>query len=314
MESENIMEKKVEEVKIENGCIYFFGQAYEKDILYVLCPYGIGDTLYMAALMKSYKECTGEKRKICFIVKDNHHEIPTWFREIDQVLADTNLVNQLNQWVIFNQLWELDNFIYGHFKKSREGALDTVSFASVEKKNMIERYRSLVLKGLIPENPILGEMHIDYSARESLLKKYAIDRKTIILMPYAVSCQRWMTASFWITLADLLSRAGFRLYTNVKDETEVPIPGTIPLVGSLNDVAVLSGECLAVIALRSGICDVLAFVQTLLFIINTSRYHYNEWNVEYAVDREGIMNILCEQEEDEEAVLKELCYIFEIDR
>ena len=56
------MRRIAEEVWIQDGYLNLKNCSLEKDVLYVLCPYGIGDTLYAASLVKSYKEIMGYKK------------------------------------------------------------------------------------------------------------------------------------------------------------------------------------------------------------------------------------------------------------
>lgn len=91
-----------------------------------------------------------------------------------------------------------------------------------------------------------------------------------------------------------------------------PVPYTEALSGDLNTVSRLCESSLAVISLRSGICDVLAFTEIMLFIVNTSEYYYQMWNVAHIVSREGIMNFLYRGISDIERIVKNILYIFDI--
>lgn len=90
----------------------------------------------------------------------------------------------------------------------------------------------------------------------------------VILMPYAASVTQ-IPDMFWEILAEFLKDKAYRLYTNIKDSTEKPVKGTAVLTGDLNTLVGLCERSYAVICLRSGICDVLAFTSTQLFVIDT---------------------------------------------
>ena len=273
-------------IGINNGNLFIDSVLLDDNTLYVCCPYGIGDTLYVAALIDSYKSYYSINKDICLIVKDKHSFIPNYFDSIDKVIASDNLVNLLNHFSITTQTWRLENYLYGHFKKSEYRVLYS-EYYTTPNKCMIQRYKQLVFG--IPLNSTLCKP----SFKELILpESYSLDKNTIILMPYAMSTPL-LPSFFWDLLAQILNRLGYHLYTNVKDETEAPINGTFPLSCSLEEIITISEPCFAVISLRSGICDLLAYTNTHLIIINTDVQLHTEWDLTTIHDREGIANLLC---------------------
>lgn len=293
MPAMNIYELKIDgktfHLGDDNGFLVYEGIQLKHDTFYIVCPYGIGDTLYVASLIQSFKRFRS-LTSICFIVKKSHSQIPDWFDFIDEKIVSDEMVNTLNLFSIFLGKWELKNYLYGHFRKDTNGAI-LPEYGNCEVKNMIYRYKKLVFH--LPAESILEEPKIipDEILFQKLMTQYNFDNRSIILMPYANSAAL-LPEHFWEILAQFLIDLGFTVYTNVKDSKELPIPRTAGLCADLATMAAICEFCRLVISFRSGICDVLAFTETNLIVINSSEYHLNEWNLKYATNRDNIHSFL----------------------
>ena len=283
------IEGNTSQLGVDNGFLVYEGIRLEHDTLYIVCPYGIGDTLYVAALAESLKK-TRFINKICLIVKKNHSQIPDWFDAIDDKIVSDEIVNALNVFSVYLGIWELKNYLYGHFRKNTDGSISP-EYRSCEVKNMIYRYKKLVLH--LPAECLLEEPKIvpDEMLFEKLMTEHKIGRQSIILMPYANSTPL-IADFFWETLTSLLKDLGYTVFTNIKDSVELPVQGTIGLCADLATMAAICENCRLVISLRSGICDVLAFTETNLFIINSKKEHLNEWNLTTITGKKNIHNCL----------------------
>ncbi len=306
---ENYMDLVKNEVEVSDGYLSLKCIRLEKDVLFVLCPYGIGDTLYVAALIKSYKEYHKDNRRVCLIVKENHSVIAEWFTGIDEKIVSNELVELLNAYAVSTQTWQLKNFLYGHFKKDKDVWRLFPEYHEIAEKNMVSRYKQLVFQ--LPEEAMLEKISIQTDV-DKFTEEYKIDKKTVILMPAVVSAPP-MPEVFWTTLAQILQKFGYHVLTNVKDEKEWVIPGTEPISESLDVISRLGEEALLVVSVRSGICDVLALTNTLLVVINTRKDQQEEWNLSYATDREGIVSLLCEKPSEMMSVMKGILGILGID-
>lgn len=289
------IEGKIYRLGEDDGFIVYEGIVLERDVFYIVCPYGIGDTLYVASLAESLKKFRSIN-KICLIVKKAHSQIPDWFDAVDEKIVSDEIVNILNVFSIYSGIWEYKNYLYGHFHKNRDCTI-LPEYDLCEIKNMIYRYKTLVFQ-LPPECPLEEPKIVpDEMLLEKLMTEYDIGEHSIILMPYANSAKTALKGDhFWKVLASFLTGLGFTVFTNVKDAEELPIQGTIGLCADIATTAALCENCRLVISLRSGICDVLAFTETNLVVLNLSEYHLNEWNLKAAVDRENIHSYIINEE------------------
>ena len=276
------------------GFLTYEGAALRRETCYIACPYGIGDTLYAAAFVSSLKKYRINGRKVCLIVKKHHSQIPDWFKAVDEKIVSDEMVRDLHMYSVAAGIWELKNYLYGHFRKNTDLSLFP-EYEDCEVKNMIYRYKKLVFH--LPPEAALEEPRIvpRESFVEEAVREYGIGEKTIILMPYAQSAGM-MAEVFWELAAELLMKMGYQVITNVNGEGELPVKGTRAISADLASMAALCEMSRLVISLRSGLCDVLAFTNTNLAVLNTSAYHMKEWNLKEASDRENLWNFQVEKD------------------
>lgn len=295
-----VNEQKLDEIlhniSLRDGYIKVTGFPIDEEKLYILCPAGIGDTLFAAALVKGLKEYYKESRKVYLIVKENQQTIPGWFEAVDGSVVSGVLAYALDIYCIAMQTWRFENLIYGQFEKDFQGKL---SYGLME-TDPFSLYKKCVFN-LPEEIPFEWPNITDDLGNDS----YGIDKNAIILMPYAFSIAL-LPMAFWEILAEILGSQGYRVYTNVKDDTEQPVPGTELLTGDLGRVVNMCGKSRAVISLRSGICDVLAFTAATLFVIDTSEYYYRNWNVADLVNRERIFTFFYKKPEDGVEIIQKI--------
>lgn len=284
------MEHQDDKIREQNGFLCYGGVDLRHDVYYIVCPYGIGDTFYAAALVKSLKEFQPDIQRVCMVVKEGHRQIPDWFEAIDEKLVSNEMVRELNRFSIRTQRWKLKNYLYAHFRKNSAGQL-LPEFQNCEVKNMVFRYKRLVFH--LPD-----EYGLDYpqiasqnGIQSKFMKEFSDGNKTIIFIPYAQST--FMIAdSFWEGIAKRLADLGYRLFTNVKDKEEMPVKGTKALCVDIESLVAICERSRLVISIRNGLCDVLAFAKVNLVVLNNREYHFREWNLKDAVKRENIYSFL----------------------
>lgn len=275
------------------GFLEITGMELRRDTFYILCPYGIGDTLYVASLVESFKRYRSLSERVCLIIKRGHDQIPDWFDAVDEKIVSDELVKMLDVFCILTGTWELNNFLYGHFRKSTEGEFSP-EFSECEANTLPQKYRKLVFHlpvdcmleepKIAPQEELLGE----------LIGKYNFGERTVILMPHAYSIEL-VSAGFWEEIARLLRDLGYEVFTNVKDDSELPVRGTTRLCADMATMAALCERCRLVIALRSGICDMLYYTDTRLIVINGEDL-IRQWNTENKNERRHIYSITLDEQ------------------
>ena len=276
-------QRRYGDIEIYDNCLCSVGKyQLRRDVLYICCPAGIGDTLYVAAYAKVLKE-KYNREKVCLVLKDNQACISDFFDDVDEVIASFDMVWYLENFSITTQVWSLDNYIYAHFKKTR-GQFFTAEYFDFQDNNMLELYKRVILD--IPYESMLSKLVVKKS--EMLTKQFG--KKDIILMPYANTAPM-LSMDFWDMLADQLIKKGYSLYTNVNGISEYIVTNTEAISENIYDMVALAEEARCVVALRSGMCDVLAFSKVALAVINTDEVFKKYWNVKNISNRQTIINI-----------------------
>lgn len=240
---------------------------FSKEKYYIVCPYGLGDTLYVASLVKELKK-QHEISTVCMVVKKSHVAIINMFDSIDEVIASDILVEKLNVFSVATETWQLKNYLYGHFKKN----IQQINFDEYDEKkySMVDLYKKFVMK--LSDSSCLDM--ISYSKCNS---KIQISNNSIILAPYAHTAKQ-LPIEFWEKVAKIFTDNGFEVYTNVA-KNETSIKGTKELRVGLEDVPGCVEKSRFVLAIRSGLCDVLAFTKAKLIVIETDQGLTNCWRL-----------------------------------
>lgn len=278
-------QKSVAKVFVREGYLeQIFDIVFQKDVMYLCCPASIGDTLYTAALVKAYKQENPEIKKVCLVLKKGHKELGNLFPSVDEVLVSDEIVEVLDHYSLFKQIWKGKNYLYGHFKKSLRFEYEQGYFQE-DCKKILPRYQKLIMN--LHEPAELEKINLPQKSLAIMEQRHCI-----VLMPYARTAPL-LPPSFWEILVRQLKQKEYVVYTNLGSEKEKPIQGSEPMAESLLDTVLFCENCTAVIALRSGLCDLLGFTKTKLIVINTSQELFSEWNLEDVFHREGIFNICC---------------------
>lgn len=226
----------------------------DKDTLYVICPYNIGDFLidggFCYALLKKKR-----KRNCILIVRDRFRGADINFIGVSEIrYISQQVMDFLREYVYATSSYETDNYIYGHFhvKDGHYDVTDELSF--------VERYRENVLN-LPREAEFLPPLVDDLAEKDiaALHAKYDLDSKrTIVLTPYANSRAN-MPETFWETLASEIHKTfDVTIYTNVAAPNEKVVPGTLPIVATFKEIRYIASNVKCFAGLRSGIGDFLA--------------------------------------------------------
>ncbi len=256
---------------------YLLKMRRDPDCLFIVCPFGIGDTLFLASFMKEYKLHEGIG-KVCFIVKQSHKDLPGMFSGVDKVIVSDREVKILRFFAKKTRKYTFGNFLYGHFILE-PGWPEPGLLLGVNGVSLMDIYRRAVLR--LPSDclPEKGTLTMPEAALAEYDSQFAGQKNVVVLMPNAITVER-MDLSFWESLAKKLSDRGYMVYTNVLNVKEAPVNGTKQLILPLKEFFCLSRRYRwSCIALRSGICDLLAFSDIPCTVLYGSEDSYSAWNM-----------------------------------
>lgn len=250
--------------------------AGKQDCLYVICPYGIGDILVGKMLADKTKR---NKKKYVFLIRETYSSIANVLKESGECIFDTEFSRNVEKYILSKQRFRGKNYIYGHFPKRKDGSI----FFGLGVNKYVWQDYCVYVYGVKKDS-------LFHIVDTSKFGKNLIKNQKIIICPYAYSTGT-LPLEFWEKLTMILMEKNYVIYTNVS-QTEKEVVGTNRLECSLSEVIDEANESKLVIAMRSGICDLLAIKSLVpLFVINENEGLAKYWNLEYLRDK-GIFNFI----------------------
>lgn len=244
-------------VIIAKTCIFILGLF---GYYLVICPWGIGDTLFVCICSEELKR--KKKKKLAVICKKYTGQVCKDFEFIDMIIANNRLCNCFIYYGEELGNKTSKNYVYAHILAENMKEYDTV----------VDRYRLGILN-------LNSNFEFVYPKIEK--KKLYIDMtNAVIIAPYARSKSCVPSEAFWTRLAIFCKDRGMNVYTNCGKEGENEISGTIKLSVSLNELFLCAERAKLFISYRSGICDWIALSNSNMMVINDPIWG-KEWDLNH---------------------------------
>ncbi len=139
--------------------------------------------------------------------------------------------------------------------------------------------------------PPIKKNHDNEIAR--LFEKYGlINKKTVIIAPYAGSFVSSIPMNVWEQVAAMLRTKGYKVCTNCYGD-EVPIKGTTPFRFDYDIAVNVIEEAGNFIAIRSGLCDIVSSASAKMLIIYESNYPASDIEC-FGIKKMGLNNTVSE--------------------
>lgn len=275
----------------------------DNDVQYFFCPSGIGDTLYVLAYMKEYRKAFPNK-KIVFVVKEAHKFLVDMYPEdVDETIVVSRFYFKLVEQYLKEHLKNEEKIIYAHPLKI---IYDPCKILGVRDICLLDLYKVLLD---IPINSEYCKPTINFKKTSDLKRQNAINHNSILLCPYCVSIPM-IDKKIWEDIAKEYTDKGYKVFTNIKDESEEAINGTVPISLELNDFCSIIEEFKYVYAIRSGLCDLMSFFNvdlTVLYPVDKQTgdsSSFNQYNFKNIGIRNDIHEIIVKGKKDD--LLKEI--------
>lgn len=233
-----------------------------KQMIGLVCPYGIGDTYLICLLLREYiKE--NHLSSIRLILKPGHEQIAEMFGYNEYVYIPENFA-LISDYVIKNGSQKSGEIFVAH-----PNYIDDSYFTKLlgyKDLNLIDIYK-IILK--LDINTKLDTPSEAKKLSKRKIKDYEelgiIPGKSILLCPEANSTFLLATDT-WIRIYKHYLNKGYKVYTSVLHE-ENHIPGTIPIKLTIREIRSFAEYVGTVVSLRSGICDVLSNTKCKLQVV-----------------------------------------------
>ncbi len=231
-------------------------KSLDKNKFYVICPFGIGDLCFSVKAMKiKYPE-----KKIVFITRSAEKMLEPLL-DGAELLADSKFSKSLIRYIEIFSKYNGSNYFYANFPRDKAPSLRWGYYDKKDKTNFWDDLCTDVYG--IPAGSLKN------CAEKSVGKSsVSLGKKDIILFPDANTVEP-IPADFWVDVSRMLQDKGYTVYTNTVKNDDL-IQGTQPLKLPLDEICIAAEQCGGCIALRSGICDLLAIHSyAKLFVINS---------------------------------------------
>ncbi len=173
-------------------------------------------------------------------------------------------------------------------------------FRGLHGMDFAEMFRIFVFdleKGAKPIHPKFPNKDTEILA---LADKYRmIEGKSVLIAPYATTLSN-LPESFWEKVSDELKARGYKVFTNVGNDSEKPITGTEGIFISLNMAPQMVSWMGCFIGARSGLCDVISgsnAKKVILYDRNNRFYNATAYDY-FSLAKMGLSNDAIEIEYD----------------
>lgn len=257
----------------------------ENDTVFVLNNQHIGDVCYALSFLNSYKEYYGLK-SLTVIWAGKFREVYESFN-----VNDLQLLNPEEQMDI---LYFLSYVPRGKRLVSNNRFIVTYSSYYLSPReqeerglSMIELLRNYAFQLPADIKPTFPKITNSYKLRTFIHYAEITPQKTVLVNPQALSMA--IPRSFFQKIADELKQRGYLVVSNLSNEKDKPLDGTLGVYLSLNDTYSLLELCGHTIGVRSGFYDFMISANCRFFILYSEEYSMKKsytlkaWNSERCV-------------------------------
>lgn len=231
----------------------------DKNSMGLVLPYGLGDTYIICSLISDFIKLN-KIQNLFLIVKPGHDEVIKLFNLSVKTVVVKNMSEVIHLCKLFGQK-KLGNIYVAHPNYIKDSSL--TSLIGYKGFNLADMYRAMLN---IPLDSSLQLPRSPKKMSDSHFRKLGlVKHKSIILFPEANSIDA-INSQIWESIADYYKKSGFFVFSSVSKSINV-VKGTqsvnIP-IANIREVASFGGY---VIALRSGICEVMSTSKAKMMVL-----------------------------------------------
>lgn len=296
-------------VALISGLFFMFYKVFtDRETLYIVCSCGIGDTVFISTFVKAYKE-KYQRTSVKLIVRKYQKDLLSMFPSLNGGVASTWLAKSLTSTMKFFQQNTWFNFKYGHMVLNF-GWPHPCMLIGVKGIQMLDVYRQTVMRLPVDATLEFPEVKVSQEDLQKLQALFPTNAPSVLLMPYAKSLKMF-DFSIWEQVARQLTDKGYAVFTNVGQGENV-IAGTQPVTVGLREMLIIGNHInISCIAIRSGLCDLLAFTKIKMLVLYEKGWSEYDPNKQNRLDGMELPNkhILCAEIKPDEPVEKIAKYI-----
>lgn len=276
------------------------------DTVFVLNNQHIGDICYALSFLHSYKEYYGLK-KLTVIWAGKFKEVYESFDIDDLLLLDSE--TQMDIFCFLScaprgkRLVEDKRFIvtYSSYYLSPDQQEE-------QEISMIELLRNRAFQLPADTKPMFPRIVNGNKFHMLIHENEIIPQKTVLVNPQALSME--IPRSFFQNITDKLKQRGYFVISNLSNEKEKPLDGTLGVYLSLNDTYSLLELCGHTIGVRSGFYDFMVSANCRFFILYSEEYRMKKSYTLNAWDSGRNVKEYIFSKEKEAAIMDEILSYF----
>lgn len=234
---------------------------------YIVCSYGIGDTVWMLSFAKNYIDLHGIVSYKFICLKRDAALIHAYFPKAECIHVRRKEISLLGVYASVNKEKYI-SFMYPRIKSRKEtlNELDLFSSLAID-MDVFYKYGCFDLDYNMPFlSPDL--LFCEEEAYDIIDKKCIPQSKSVLLIP-DVHSRIHIPCEFWRDISYELFKMGYKVYTNTSNVNEKGIGGTEPLYTSLEVLPLIAGHMGCVISGRCGLCDWLFVNECNLIVLHS---------------------------------------------
>ncbi|MBM5782417.1 MAG: hypothetical protein FJ368_03235 [Pelagibacterales bacterium] len=231
----------------------------KKDELAIVSMFHSGETYMIAAMIDSIRKKFGIEKPVVLVGSKNYHGqiaemFPDQIKKYYQISGDIALCLQERRDIKKNEIFALYNEKIWKYFKARS---DLKQLDYVKQIIFVEPETKLL-------NPTISE-EVKLEAKRKFDELNLIKGKTVFLSPEAISV-KVLPNDFWQNLADQINAKGYKVFLNIIGR-ENNIKNSVSGFLTLQEAIAFVELCGNVVALRSGLCDIVISSNTKFQII-----------------------------------------------
>lgn len=233
-----------------------------KEMIGLVCPYGLGDTYLICLLLKEYIK-VNHLSNVRLILRPGHEQVADMFGYKEIVYIPTDFALTSAQ-VAKNGIQRKGEIFIAHPNYINNGYF--TQLLGYKDINLIDIYKIILNLDINVKLALPTATKMPSKRQIASYDDLGIrPGQAVLLCPEANSTTP-LNIETWIRVSKYYLKKGYKVFTSVI-HPENHIPGTLPIKLTIGEIRTFAEYAGRVVSLRSGICDILSGTNCKLQVI-----------------------------------------------
>ena len=236
---------------------------------YLINDLGIGDIVIFGMYSNIYKE--KYNKKIAFVTLNYQTALMNRFKNIDKVIGyNKKDIDDVTFYILRSKENETNKYRYLNYdlRIDKSGRRLYLQKYTDYRHSMYEKHLKYIFN--VSKDYPYESIAINKAKNhiEKLLKDNDIDNKSVLIVPFANTCES-LSNDFWNTLSVTLCNEGYKVFTNIGNpKTEKPLDGSSSINLPLEEMLDIANKFKYVISIRCGFAEMISFNNPNMILID----------------------------------------------